>query len=196
MQVSLKKAADISRTVLAASKQIDVSTTVSVSIYGSFDAVQFIQTYPADVTKEFQRKNALIDLHFEIRSLIGKANAETGLNDLLNKKASLEASEQVYSAILTDISNTPYCVPSEIQNRLLMTKDRVIAGTGRGYGVEDTFDVQVFSKIHQNTMIDGLAALKREKAKIVDDIAHINLASKVTLTDAMVTTLREIKIID
>jgi hypothetical protein len=193
MEISLKKANDLQRAVLAAAGKIDPAATVSVSPFAQGDAGAVVQTAVTDGEARFMTQLGdafdLMDAGYEIRRLLGDKNATSGVNTLLCERAWVEAQEKRLSAVLLAVLDSTDQYPSEDAiGRLARAQNPLTTQT---YYDSARIHVSILTERHIAKMQGDLASLRARKSDLTDQIAGRNLNTKITLPDSTVELLRK-----
>jgi ribosomal protein L9 len=198
MEVTLRKAAALSQSLIEASRALPLTKSVSVSIY--------TETSVADAVKEAQEKllansakvTALVGASFEIRGAIGAQNAVNGVSARLTEKAALDATEKLITAAVGGKANpfddTVDTDSSVAQAKLDALKERQKAVV-ESYHREEAITVSVLTSDVASGLQEQLSTIRRRKVAIADELLTLNMTKKVTLSEATVALLNEFKLI-
>ena len=192
MQITLKKANELQRIVLEAATKIEPQTTVAVSPY---DVKSTNKTHLEDViqkngaakfSESMDSMFALMNIAYEIRDMLGEANANSGINTLLNKRALVEAKEKRLVKIITTAEEV---VGENTVDEALGRVQRFNSlGTNNYY--EQDVKLTVVDAADLKAMKAELSKIKQQKSDLTDQLAGLNLNTKIKLSDAMVEFLR------
>lgn len=195
MKVNLKAAARYYTSLITESRSINLPCETVISAFSIGDPIE-VHAAAADGLEESIKKairwNAAA---YEIRALIGKANAERGVNELLAEKAKIGAEDALLSKIRASGE------PVEVSMGKLEAYKRHIAAEASGsrtydflYGADVSFSL-VGEQLIANKA-DRLAKNKRRLAEISEQLLVINTSKKIELPQSVVDALIEAKIIE
>ena len=205
MEVSLKKADQLQKQLLAAAKTIKVSYTVKLSAYSKVDADTYVKNVfeggLATVERAFHAADSLLTAGFEVRRLVGEANAtghpDGSINDLVNRRALAEAKRQQIQTFLDELDESYEQTTSEELVGSIAQVQTLIAN-------QDMDNLRHAMKVFEGTLVtpslrEGLVGLRNkalhETTEFTDLLAVRNMATFITLPKFVVTTLREQQII-
>lgn len=195
LEVTLKKAADLSRAALEAADAIEVTPLLAYNIHSTADAAGLLATASADITKGIQQARDLLDAGYALREMIGEANGMHGISRVMTKRRAIDAEIK----LLTDFKATLSLRDSEAD---LETLPSVIATvkarleTGRGFSIETRVTLRASTPEQLAELEASLQALKRERSNIVEMLSRLNLNHTVKLDDGRETVLRTAGLID
>lgn len=201
MQVTLKKAAELSRAAINASKTIEFKKAFSISAFISmddFDIGQIVGTGQLALTDAVSRSLALVDAGYEIRALIGDANAKAGVSGLLTKTAAIDETIQRLTLIVTETGSAVACddlFDVKLRFHKMRTDTTAQTETPR-FGATDRLTVSAISEAAKLNYLNDMAVLRRKRSAIKDELTAINFITKVTIPDHIVEVLRAEKVID
>lgn len=192
MQVTLKKAADLSRAALDAANKIKPKTTVSVSVYQKTPVAETVAKARDAVTTAETQAKALLDVAFALRQRIGEANARCGIDAALTDRALLDAQERRLTALTEGVEHAYDASDAEtVAARIEALKARAANPQGGLARFEESFDAVVLDAADVAAITADLAAIRRRKSDLKDQIAGLNLSNHVVLDDAHVQVLRQ-----
>lgn len=193
MEVTLKRAADLARAALDAANEFNLEPKASISIHAP-DPVATAERATQAFDDAMEKFEALLAAHYAIRGQIGAANAQSGLDDLLTRRARLEAIEKRLTVVTDkagkgqDAAETLAIMVSDIT----MSKQRVASGHDL-YGSE-TVSLPLVDTLRYERIAERKGALRRERADIADAVAAINLNTRIVLDPMTVATLKAARI--
>lgn len=189
MKVSLRKAADLARDALTASKQIAISSTISLDVFSQTDVSSFLTDANIAATKSFFASTALIKAHFAIRRAIGDANQSCGINSMLNSRAENDAMIRAYSDFIEkERGHNVDLDANSIRRRMEAAVTRSTSGLSYG---EENISIYVLSETTIDSAKKEIARYKLMNKDIADTMAALNVTTTIDLSDEIVTTLRE-----
>jgi hypothetical protein len=189
MQVNLRKANAIQAEIRKAISAVKLELNVAVTEY-TVDIPAGLAAAELSFITAIQRKEALNKVLFNIRTQVGKANAASGISDVL-------AEVQRVDAVLTivgTVANAAEAKPlSEITARIEKMKanvstDRASALYGERYNnVETSVVTQQMIAQYKTRMKE----LKREKQALQDKLLTLNVGTNITLDAGEVDLLKD-----
>lgn len=189
MQVNLRKANAIQAEIRKAISAVKLDANVAVTEYTA-DIPAALQAAQTSFLNAIKRKEALNKVLFNIRTLVGQANAKAGISDVL-------AEVQRVDAVLTivgTIANATEAKPlSEIQARI----DKMKANTSTDartaiYGERyNTVETSVISSDEIAIAKVKMKELKREKQAHQDKLLALNVGTNITLDAGEVELLKD-----
>lgn len=189
MEVTLRKAAQLSAQAIQTAGQYAINPALNISAYGGTNVQEAVSAHSAEQVDNMVASEALLRAGFAIRSLIGKANRENGVDDLLDQKALADALEKRLASISARRAKNDLVA---VQAQLDSLAERV--GKMDYYGSDSvsvvgiTEEVAADIKVQQNQ-------LRRQKVRIADDLLHLNTTTKVVLNAQTVETLTKFDIL-
>jgi hypothetical protein len=195
MDVTLKRAADLARAALEAANDIRIEPQVSISIHTA-DTAAAAERARRAFDEGLSRFEALVTAHYVIRALIGAANARTGLDDLLTRRARLDALDRKLAG-LAEKARADRDAAGELaiaEAHAASLRQRLAAGHDV-FGGEHV-SLSVVDAARAERLAARRATIRRERSELADAVAGINLSTRVALDAATVATLREARIVD
>lgn len=189
MQVNLRKANAIQAEIRKAISAVKLELNVAVTEY-TVDIPAGLAAAELNFITAIQRKEALNKVLFNIRTQVGKANAASGISDVL-------AEVQRVDAVLTivgTVANAAEAKPiSEIQARIDKMKANV--STDRSsmlYGERyNNVETSVVSQQMIAQYKTKMKELKREKQALQDKLLTLNVGTTITLDAGEVDLLKD-----
>lgn len=204
MQVTLKKAAELSRAAIAASKAVEIKSVVSASAFSTDTLDLIVDEGRTAFNDALDRALGLATVGFNIRAAIGTANATAGVDMLLTKVALID--EQIARINAASGSTDMFGVGDSIDTNDMsaatrkveqLRKDVVDAESRRSpYANRDELTINLLAAEQKLALTDMVAALKRQRSALKDELTGINFNTKITLSDDAVQALRDEKLID
>lgn len=189
MDISLRRAAALSRALLETAKQIEIKTTETISVFEP-DPVSKRAALLEKLNASVQRASALISAAYDLREQIGSANARNGVNSLLTLRAVLEAKEKFTRAIA---EAEPQTAASLLTGQIENIKARS-ASAASYYGHDEVVAPVVDASMKADYQ-DMLQNIRRDKTDIADRLAELNATTKITLNEDVEDVLRREKLI-
>jgi len=208
MQVLLRTASTYARACSEAAQSIEVRPTIKLTIHQR-DAVQQLHD---EAETAAARIRDVVELHktrMEIRTLIGKANDSSVDALLTERECYLNIVEKYLSSLIDNISgsererrrrvygndsSTLAHDPAEIQRALENLQSRLSTVTTGD--ATDSVEVPVLPKAEIDNLRTMVAAIRRRRSVLNDELAAANLKHHITLSESVVNVLRKHQIID
>jgi putative protein kinase ArgK-like GTPase of G3E family len=192
MQINLRKASAIQAEIrrIINSIKLDVITSVTEFTPSIDSAIKEAKTNFFNLVT---RKEQLNETLFNIRTLVGRANTQAGINDLLTKIEYINSR----IAIRELLANTPEAkTVDELTARVNKAKAANVSAEistramylNSNFGVVDT---TVLNKFDIEAANDKLKELKRFKQDLQDALLKINIETNITLVEQDVNVLKE-----
>lgn len=202
MNITLRKASQFSKALIEAGRKTTVNRHVSVSVYEATEVEK-----PAQVLVELAQESAnekltqalqFITGGYELRGQIAKANAEAGINLLLTEQANLSAHETLLSTVCGieysyDDSVEPQYADAKLAALVALNKKRdasvsIVQPT-------DHLLVRVITDEIKDPLKDAVAAIRRRKAEITDELTYRNASTRVDVSEFVEGLLKGLKLI-
>lgn len=200
MQVTLKKASELSRAALAAAKAIEPKGTIIVSPFSTEQVVDLVHVGLVQFASSLDRVLALIDASFELRGAVGDANSRSGVGALLTKVAALDEHISRITALTATASEYDASVSTDDMSAATRAVEQLRKDAGdaetRRFGGKSEIRINIIAAPERTDYTDMIASLKRRRVQFKDEITALNFANTVTLTAATEALLRNEKIID
>jgi uncharacterized protein YdcH (DUF465 family) len=187
MQISLRKANAVQAGINDAIKGIKIETSLDLNEFQ--DVVAELQkANDALFTNDSRRQRLLLAL-YNIRGLVGTANAQSGIDLKLATAAFIEKriaqlDELAKLSAVTDLA--------VITGKLDKIKNHENENSRRSiYGYVDTVSTTVISQEQIDQIKVEIKNLKKQKQKLNDEVLELNIKTEIPLSDDVVTTLTE-----
>lgn len=196
MQVTLKKAAELSRLALEKAKATEIQTSMDVSIYDQRPLGEIVSAETAQAKTNLDSMYDLIAAAFALRMEIGRLNAEKGINALLTERAGLEVIESRLKTLASSVKGRRRTIES-VEKEIEALRNQTVATENALYGTrrKDEVSVPIFDDEWIKGIEANLAKIARDKSDIRDKIAGINLNTHLELSQDVETSLRRAKLI-
>ena len=177
MKVNLKKAAALSRALLAAVPSVVYSKSIPV-----FEEVPDTETFTAEVVSGVDSSVAIVSAAYTIRALLAVAN-QGEINALLTERAKIET-------LLTKFKDVPL---REASSRVALERafEAGRAGAPPAYGRVATVEVSAATEY----IVESVAAWKKSKGQIEDTLAGLNFTREITIPDDVVEVLKGLDLV-
>jgi hypothetical protein len=184
MNITLRKANAVQNSINEAIQSIKIETSVNLNEFQ--DPVETLQkANDALFTNDARRQKLLLAL-YNIRGLVGTANASSGVDVNLAKAAFIDKrikqlEELNRATVVGDIA--------VLTGKLKKIKDRPADVRTSVYGYNDTVESGVIAPEQANQIKDEIKNLKKQKQKINDEILELNIKTEIPLSEDTVATL-------
>jgi hypothetical protein len=184
MNITLRKAAAVQTAINEAVKALELETSVSVNEFQDPEAE--ISRVASELKTNITRRDSLIGALYEIRSAVNHANYGSGVNDKLAAVARLEKDIQFYNGLA---GKTVRMEATVLSGKLAKIKNRPSDSRTIMYGMDDTVTSSVFDRADIEGFRKAVAAAKKQKQKIQDELLEANVRNEVELSAATVAVL-------
>jgi hypothetical protein len=205
MQVLLRTASTLARACSDAAQRIQVQPTTRISVNQTGEVRDRLAEIASEAQTAIADVVALHSARAHIRRLIGEANNET-VDRLLSERDALNQTEKFLTTIIDAHLGSPESErrrrlygdatqgrpaheATEVERALETVRQRIkTVTTGE---VTDYVDVPTLPKAQVKSLQDQLAALRRRRTMLNDELAAANLRAHVNLPDDIVSVLRK-----
>lgn len=206
MQITLKQGYELAAKALAEAAKLRVEPELTISIYETAAVDDLVTDAARKVDTDIDKIAWLIACAYELRRLVGEANAKAGVTDLLAERARIEAIDKRLTGILVQFDKSrennsaePNAIAAE---RKIANARQVAEGNATGSGRssyydrrEDRVSVRVISDAQIDRLRARLAELRLDKADNFAQITKRNLETKINVTADLLITLREHRLV-
>ncbi len=185
MNITLRKANAVQNSINDTLKGIKIDINVELNEFQDIEIA--IGKANAQLFVNDTRRQRLTMALYNIRALVGAANAQSGIDTNLAKAAFVDKRigqlEQLSQAAeITD--------PEVIKGKLEKIKNLTDEARSRIYGYGDTVTTSVLSKDQIDQIKTEILNLKKQKQKLNDEILELNIKTEIPLSDDTVATLQ------
>jgi uncharacterized protein YdcH (DUF465 family) len=185
MNITLRKANAVQNSINDAVKNIRVELTLELNEFQNVEDT-LSKANNELITNDGRRQNLTMAL-YNIRALVGTANAASGIDTALAKAAFIDKRigqlEQLAGG--TEITSLEV-----IKGKLEKMKNDKGENTRRSiYGYSDTVSTGILSKEQIAQAKTEILNLKKQKQKLNDEILELNIKTEIPLSDDTVATL-------
>jgi hypothetical protein len=185
MNITLRKANAVQNSINDAVKNIRVDLTLEINEFQNVEDT-LSKANNELIANDGRRQNLTMAL-YNIRALVGTANAASGIDTALAKAAFIDKRigqlEQLAGG--TEITSLEV-----IKGKLEKIKNDKGDNTRRSiYGYSDTVSTGVLSKEQIAQAKTEILNLKKQKQKLNDEILELNIKTEIPLSDDTVATL-------
>jgi hypothetical protein len=186
MNITLRKASAIQNSIAEAVKNIKVELAVELNEFQNIEDT-LSKANNELITNDGRRQSLTVAL-YNIRALVGTANAASGIDTALAKAAFIDKRigqlEQLAGG--TEITSLEV-----IKGKLEKIKnDKGDSNRRSIYGYNDTVSTGVLSKDQIAQAKTEILNLKKQKQKLNDEILELNIKTEIPLGDDTVATLQ------
>jgi uncharacterized protein YdcH (DUF465 family) len=184
MNITLRKASALQNSIQEAVRSIKIKTSIEINEFQNTEAE--IQKAKSELAKNDERRQRLILALYNIRGLVGAANAQCGINLSLAKAAFID--KRIVQ--LEEISGAdPMTALDVVVGKLDKIRNRPADSRASLYGRDDVVAVSIVSQEQINQAKTEIQTLKKQKQKINDEVLELNIKTEVPLADDVVATL-------
>ena len=185
MNITLRKANAVQNSINETVKNIRVELTIEINEFQNVEDT-LSKANNELIANDGRRQNLTMAL-YNIRALVGTANAASGIDTALAKAAFIDKRigqlEQLAGG--TEITSLEV-----IKGKLEMIKNDKGENTRRSiYGYSDTVSTGILSKEQIAQAKTEILNLKKQKQKLNDEILELNIKTEIPLGDDTVATL-------
>lgn len=185
MNITLRKANALQQAIQDAIKGIKIETTVTISEFQDVTA-ELAKANATLVNNDARRQKLLVAL-YNIRSLVGTANANCGIDLNLAKAAFTDKR----MAQLQEIADAQQITDLVVLNgKLDKIRNRKEDARSSIYGYNDTVETSVVDPVQLDQAKNEVKNLKKQKQKLNDEILELNIKTEIPLSDEVVATLQ------
>jgi len=185
MNITLRKANAIQSSINDAIRGIKVEKTIELTEFQ--DPVVELQKANDKLFASDARRQKLLLALYNIRGLVGAANASAGIDMNLAKAAFIDKRIAQLDEIANSDSVTDIAV---IKGKLDKIRNRKEESRASLYGRDDTVSTSVIGAEQVDQAKIEIKNLKKQKQKLNDEILELNIKTEIPLTDEVVATLQ------
>lgn len=184
MNISLRKANTIQHSIQELLKNIEIQLTVDINEFEDSSAV--LQIANDQLFANDARRQKLLLALYNIRGLVGTANASCGVDIALTKAAFLD---HRISQLQSIANATPMKGLDIIKGQVGKLKNTTESSRTSLYSREQTVTTSVVVQAQINQARTEILNLKKQKQKLNDEVLELNIKTEVPLSDEVVKTL-------
>jgi uncharacterized protein YdcH (DUF465 family) len=185
MNITLRKANAVQNSINETIKSIQLDLNIEINEFQD-PAVELKKANDTAFAADQRRQKLLLSL-YNIRGLVGTANAQSGIDLNLAKAAFIDKR----IAQLEEISKIkPLTELTVIAGKLEKIRNRKEESRASLYGRDDTVTTTVVSQEQINQAKTEILNLKKQKQKLNDEILELNIKTEIPLSDDVVATLQ------
>jgi uncharacterized protein YdcH (DUF465 family) len=187
MNLTLRKANAVQAGINDAIKSIKIETSLELNEFQ--DAITELQKANDTLFINDSRRQRLLLALYNIRGLVGTANAQSGIDLKLATAAFIEKRMTQLDELAKLSAVTDLAV---INGKLEKIRNDKGESTRRSlYGHSDTVSTTVVSQEQIDQVKAEIKNLKKQKQKLNDEILELNIKTEIPLSDDVVATLTE-----
>jgi hypothetical protein len=183
MKISLRKAKVVQTNILECIESIRYVLSVEINEFQDVNALMQ-QAYNNTIAAD-KRRNDLTAAIYEIRDLVGAANASSGIDTLLTQIAYIDRRVKQ----VTELSNATEVLPPEVLagrvERLKFEKESI-----GSYRSGSTSYTGIFTREQLTQFKAEITQLKRQRQRLNDRLLHLNMTTEISLKDETVNLLK------
>jgi uncharacterized protein YdcH (DUF465 family) len=186
MNITLRKANAVQNSINETVKNIRVELTVEINEFQNVEDT-LSKANNELIANDGRRQNLIMAL-YNIRALVGTANAASGIDTALAKAAFIDKR----IGQLEQLANAAEITSLEVIKGKLekIRNDKSETARSRIYGYSDTVSTSVLSKEQIAQAKTEILNLKKQKQKLNDEILELNIKTEIPLGDDTLATLR------
>lgn len=183
MKITLRKASALQNAINDTIKGIKLETQLQINEFQNAEAV--IAAANNTLNKNLDRKIALTNALYAIRSAVGQANSAK-VDSLLAQVANVEKNIQIYS----ELANVNVREDAVVLNgKLEKIKNRPADARPSFYGGGEEVSTSVVTESSLENYRRFILAAKKAKQKLQDEILEENVRTEIELGESVVSTL-------
>ncbi len=186
MNITLRKANAIQNSINEVIKHIDIKTSIDLN---EFQDVELeLQKANTVLFRNDARRQRLLLALYNIRGLVGSANAQSGIDMKLATSAFLDKriaqlEPLAKLEVVTDLA--------VINGKLDKIRNDKSENRRSIYGYNDHVTTSVVSDEQLTQIKAEISNLKKQKQKANDEVLELNIKTEIPLTDEVVKTLQD-----
>lgn len=186
MNITLRKANAVQNSINDAVKNIKIEFNLELNEFQNVE--EAISQANAQLVENDGRRQKLTMALYNIRALVGTANAASGIDTALAKAAFIDKRIAQLEQLAAANEMTPLDV---IKGKLEKIRTRVNDHSRASiYGYNDTVSVSVLSKDQIGQAKAEILNLKKQKQKLNDEILELNIKTEIPLADDTAAVLQ------
>jgi hypothetical protein len=183
MNISLRKANAIQKRITEVLNNIKIETIIDLNEFE--DPAKVLYLANEQLFANDARRQKLLFAFYNVRGLVGAANATCGIDISLTKAAFLEK-RIVQLQMLSNAS----AVKSLDVIKGQLEKLKSAADSRSLYGREDTVSTSIISQVQIEQAHQEILNLRKQKQQIDDTVLELNVKTEIPLSDDVVQTLQ------
>lgn len=184
MNISLRKANAVQNQITEALRHVEIKTEVSINEFQNTE-VEIANANKALLEND-RRRGLLLAAQYNIRGLVGAANAQSGIDLLLTRAAFTDKRIGQLDSLVKSKTVTDLAV---INGKLDKIRNGREDSRSRVYGYNDSVETSVLNSNDIDAFKKELSNLRKQKQKLNDEILELNIKTEIPLSDEAVATL-------
>ncbi len=185
MNITLRKANAIQNSINDAIKSIKIEKTIDLNEFQDIGAE--LQKANANLINNDGRRQKLLLALYNIRGLVGVANAQSGIDVNLAKAAFIDKR----IAQLEELAGAGAMIDlTVLSGKIEKIKNLKDEARSRIYGYGDTVNTSVVTQDQIDQAKGEILNLKKQKQKLNDEILELNIKTEIPLSEDVVQTLQ------
>lgn len=184
MNITLRKANVIQNNIQETIKGIKTNLEIQVNEFQD-PAIELKKANDAVFAADHRRQRLLLAM-YNIRGLVGTANAQSGIDLKLTTAAYIDKRMSQLEEIAKGTELTDLSI---IRGKLEKIKNRKDDSRSL-YGRDETVVTSVLSQEQIDQAKEEIRTLKKQKQKINDEILELNIKTEIPLSEDVITTLQ------
>ena len=185
MEITLRKSSALQNAINDAMKSIKINFTLELNEFQNV-AAELQKANDTLMANDARRQKLLLAL-YNIRGLVGAANASSGIDLKLATAAFVDKRIAQLEDFARQEEMTDLAIVDGKLNKIRNRKDENVRSI---YGREDSVTTSVLSQEQINQAKAEIQALKKQKQKINDELLELNVQTKIPLSDDVVSVLQ------
>lgn len=187
MKINLRKASALIAEIKTAAKAITAETAVSVNLY-SESIERETESARLRLLKNIERRTGLEKAYAELRGAVGRANATSGISDLLAQDAYLETQEGFLRAIASaGRREDEFTVRQMVEARRKSNE-----GNSRNiYGYDGNVSLNVLTAQDIETYELTVREIRKARRELKDRTVELNVRTEIEVPSDVESVLRE-----
>ena len=188
MKVTLRKASALQSSIQDAIKAVEVVVKAELNEFEN--TAEVLARANANTIKNDNRRASLTACLYDIRSLVGSANAMSGINDRLAKAAYIDKRlGQLAGLVSADALQDSMLVINGKVEKLKAEKGE--SSRRSLYGYSDTVSTGVLTQEQVSAFKAQVLDLKKAKQKLNDEILELNVRTEIDLPSEVEIVLNQ-----
>jgi hypothetical protein len=184
MNISLRKASAVQAAINDAIKSIKIDITIELNEFQNVET-ELTKANTSLFVNDARRQKLLLSL-YNIRALVGTANAQSGIDSKLATAAFIDKRIGQLEELGAVSAVTDLAVINGKLEKIRNSKDESRRSI---YGASDTVSTSVVGQDQLDQIKAEIKNLKKQKQKINDEILESNIKTEVPLSDEVVAVL-------
>ena len=184
MNISLRKASALQNSINDAIKGIKIATSIDLNEFQ--DVAQELKNANDTLFNNDSRRQRLLLALYNIRGLVGSANAQSGIDLKLATAAFVDKRVAQLEGLVVE----PVINLAVINGKLDKIKNSKEESRRSLYGISDTVSTNVIGHEQLDVISAEIKNLKKQKQKINDEVLELNIKTEIPLSEEVVATLQ------